>query len=473
MFKYASQILRPFFDYYVVLAFIFSPMCILIYNDQGSILNPIRLGNDITIVTSMKSIHLKYVLIVVMSLSSILFLEVAVDNLFNLKNILNSKGSLINLSILLALLLSSAVSFFIALPSEDSDLMCRIYQIRNIVVCASVLSFSSRYGKSFWNDRILFLAFLILCIGCVLRIATYSDPAEQSSTSEITSTVGIIFQSFLSGLIIVYTIRWYIYLRKETFLRNITVDEWNTTLYMTIGSFTLIVLWVFNPLYGEKDYNDFSVAHLISIEVAFASFAVVQALYQTRSVRVECNKRKARKSALTLSLRAARHADLIVRTKLEAPGRANRRFTGVYNVESMRSDGSSSRNSVQAFTSVRVVSDIRETGMGNIEETSQTSPCVLQATPFSNFLHRMNSNSRVAPVSDGDDDVLSTIESEPAECVDSGKSAKQSKNLNMARRVEMAFNEVEVDSSEVKKDESYDTQAQTDVIVSVPLHNLR
>eukprot|EP01041_Mallomonas_annulata_P005341 gene5341-10685_t len=465
MFKYLHQILKPYLDHYVFIGFIFAPLCILIPNDQGSILNPIRLGNDITIISSMKSIHLKYILIVVMSSSSILFLEVAVDNLFNLKNILASKGSLINLSILLVLLLSSAVSFFIALPYEDSDLMCRIFQIRNLVVCASVMSFSSRYGKTFWRDRILFVAYLFLCVGSLLRIASYSDSSvEQSSSSLIISTVGIIFQAFLSFLIIVYTIRWYIYLRKETFLRNITVDEWNTTLYMTMGSFTLIVLWVFNPLYGEKDYNDFSVAHLISIEVAFASFAVVQALYQTRSVRVESNKRKARKSALTLSLRAAQHADSIVRTvvlyeKLETAGKASRRFTGVYNAESMRSDGSSSRNSVQAFQSIRIASDGREnenSGKISHSTTTTTTPprgSVLQSTPFSNLLRRMNSNSKVAVSPDNDnDDVLSTIESEPGEYVDSGNSSVHNmKSSNMAQRVELAFMEIEL--TEVGKDD--------------------
>eukprot|EP01041_Mallomonas_annulata_P002161 gene2161-4207_t len=314
MLKYLNQILRQFFDYYFVLALLFSPLCILIFDEEESISNSIDLGKEFTVVSSMKSIYFKYVLIVIMSLSSILFLEVVVDDFFNLKNIFTAKGSLINLSILLALLFSSAVNFFIALPLGDSDLMYRVYHIRNISVCASILSFSSRYGKAFWKDRILFLAYIIGCLGCILKIAAYSDPSEQSRTSKLLSTVGIAFQAVLTLLIIIYTIRWYIYLRKESFSRNISSDEWNTTLYMTIGSFTLIVLWSFTIFFGEKDYTDFSVAHLISIEVAFASFAVVQALYQTRSIRVESNKRKARKSALTLSLRAVQQFNSTIRT---------------------------------------------------------------------------------------------------------------------------------------------------------------
>eukprot|EP01041_Mallomonas_annulata_P015132 gene15132-32095_t len=274
MFKDLKQILRPFVDYYVVLALTFSLFCIFISNDQGSISNN---NENITIVSSLKSLHFKYVLVVITSVSSILSLEVVVDNLYNLKNIFTAKGSLINLSILLVLLLSSVVNFFIALPSTDSQLMYRVYQVRNIVVFATILSFSSRYGKTFWNDYILFLAYLIGCTGCILKVASYSGPEAQSNASTFMSSVGIAAQAFLSGIVILYTIRWYIYLRKESISRDITPDEWNTTLYMTTGSLTLLVLWSFNVIFGEKDYSDFSVAHLISIEVAFASFAVIQA----------------------------------------------------------------------------------------------------------------------------------------------------------------------------------------------------
>eukprot|EP01041_Mallomonas_annulata_P002090 gene2090-4085_t len=190
-------------DFYAIQAIIFLPLCLFIANGPES--SYVNDSMDMPVVIlSMTSTGFKYTLVVILTISCVLLVEVSTDNLSNMRNMFSIKGSVINLIILSAMLISSIINFFISIPTHNFQLMFRIYQIRNIIVVSTVLSYAYRYGKSIWRSPIVFLASLIGFISRLLRIVSLCQPNTKSNGNDIQWTLATALDAISGSVLLFY-----------------------------------------------------------------------------------------------------------------------------------------------------------------------------------------------------------------------------------------------------------------------------
>eukprot|EP01041_Mallomonas_annulata_P009841 gene9841-20470_t len=224
-------------DYYSLMGMIFVPLCILAgtlagknyYIDASETLQIPPL-----VVSSMNDPGYKYCLVVEMTVASLLMIDAAIDNFSNSTNIFSTKGSLINMSFLISILLASTINFFVSIPNNDYVLINTIIGSRIILTNCAIFSYSYRYGNHIWKSWLpIILVLLGGCLGPFLRVVSFSTRAA-------------------------YT----------------------------------ITLWIFSNAFNARSIVEYSSSFLICTDVIFTSFVVLQAMHQTRVIRKESNKYK-------------------------------------------------------------------------------------------------------------------------------------------------------------------------------------
>eukprot|EP01041_Mallomonas_annulata_P009479 gene9479-19688_t len=241
-------------DYYSCLAMVFVPLCILLgfFSGQNLYQKLPSTAPMPLVVSSMNSLEYKYFLIVEMTIASMLLLDVAIDNLSNaFKNIFSTKGSLINISLLISMLLPCAVIFFISIPNHDYILMNIILGTRILFINCTILCYAYRYGNHIWKSRLTFLTGLISCVAPLLRVVALTVSFESKDLANQLETASLNLRIIVS-----------------------------------------VTLWIYNSVYNAPTVINFSSSFLISVEALFTSFVVLQAMHQTRVVRKEFNRYK-------------------------------------------------------------------------------------------------------------------------------------------------------------------------------------
>eukprot|EP01041_Mallomonas_annulata_P000649 gene649-1252_t len=196
----------------------------------------IQLKNyDTIVLSSMYSNGFKYMLVAEMTIAILLLLDVFIYHLSKMRNMFTTKGSLINISVLLALLTASGTGTF-------------------------------------------------------LRIATMAQYDTNSSTTGVLGVCSMVGQVSCSATLGITCLRWYYHLYKESRRREITDDEWNCTIYVTLGMTTIFIIYILLSVFGAPMLKDFTESILVAVEVAFTSFAVAQAFHQTHVIRKQSVK---------------------------------------------------------------------------------------------------------------------------------------------------------------------------------------
>eukprot|EP01041_Mallomonas_annulata_P011302 gene11302-23647_t len=242
-------------DYYLLLASVFVPVTLFLgvfLEDKTYDYN-----NEPPIIASMKSSKYLYVLVVEMAISGQMLLDILVEAFTTTQLLLSSKGSMLNALTLMSLFGSSVTMFFYVINAKDYILLLGIHMARIVYMSCTVLSLAREYGKSIWTSKILVLAMLISCLSSLLKLVESSDG--------INPTGIFYYQDF--------------YLQYSVTLKVTSDDS---------SSFDTPPIQT-----GSTDF-------LITYELTYTIFVIIQAMYQTRRNRKEVLRQKAKKSRLTL-----------------------------------------------------------------------------------------------------------------------------------------------------------------------------
>eukprot|EP01041_Mallomonas_annulata_P009199 gene9199-19070_t len=225
-------------DLYPFLLVIFVTLCLVTGLCKNSI--DIISEQQAESVVSMHSLDYRYVLVGEITIATLLLVEASIDFFSNAIRIHSVKGSMVNFAILITILVGSTIIFFAAIPNSDYYLIFVFRETRFVLVVGAILSYSHRVGKHIWRCRFLLISTIIGAIGCYLQI----------------------FQD----------------------MSRTNIDD--------PGIVTLFVQWIMANVFDVKSLDRMNVPYLISVEVSFTSFVVIQFLYQTRLIRKESSRQK-------------------------------------------------------------------------------------------------------------------------------------------------------------------------------------
>eukprot|EP01041_Mallomonas_annulata_P008830 gene8830-18285_t len=198
------------------------------------------------VVSSMTSLDYKYMLVAELTISSMLLLDFAIEYISNITiRVSGSKSTFISLSVTTMLLMSS----------------------------------------------------------CVLKILVNTEINATSNAAGIMGILGAILQLIGSVAILYTSFRWCRMLYSISKIRQITTEEWDCTIYILLISLMLIELWIFNAIFNASTIREYTVMHLLAIEISFTSFAAIQAMYQRSVLRQQSIKFKARSSQIALNVK--------------------------------------------------------------------------------------------------------------------------------------------------------------------------
>eukprot|EP01041_Mallomonas_annulata_P004798 gene4798-9567_t len=269
---------------------IFLPLCILIgvvvSKDYHKIAND---GDDVPIVIlSMNSPGYKYFLVSEMTVATMMLLDAAIDNLSNdFHNIFSSKGSLVNICLLISTVLGSSINFFVCIHNEDYVLLNTVLGSRLIFINCAIFSYAYRYGHQIWRSRVLIITSLTGCLGILLKVISLAMNKHFNYHDKQIDLISVVLSVIFRLVFMLLCFRWYWYLKQESKSRQITSDEWNCTIYITLGLLLTIILWIYGIITNSTTIINFSVPFLIGIEVVLTLFVVCQAMHQTRILRKE------------------------------------------------------------------------------------------------------------------------------------------------------------------------------------------
>eukprot|EP01041_Mallomonas_annulata_P012689 gene12689-26721_t len=171
------------------------------------------------VVSSMNSLEYRYILVSEMTIAILLLVEAVIDTLSKMRQ-KAAEGCFINMSILMLLLISSTVIFFVSIPKNHYYDILVIYEMRVVLILGVVLVYAYHYGGHIWRSPYLFVGAVGGATGCLLQ--TY-DPMNIAGIHFI----GGIFQAIFTVILLFYCIRWFKFIIETSKLRILTANEWN------------------------------------------------------------------------------------------------------------------------------------------------------------------------------------------------------------------------------------------------------
>eukprot|EP01041_Mallomonas_annulata_P003900 gene3900-7781_t len=293
------------FDYYLssTLCFIGGGLILgLTLNDPES--------HSKSIIQAVMSERYFYVLLIEMAISGQMLLDIIIDNISAGKKMFSTKGSKVNLSVLLSLFISSLLIISYVMPYSKYVFLISIRQSRLIFMYAITVSMAQHYNKAMWNSTYLKVSFFITSTGSILRIISVSGGVEPQGIYASCSKASWAL-ILISGIpTIIYFVgkwSWQIYYTSKK--RNLTADEINCTVYVfTYIICTILVLIAsstFDPAYlgsnlslpaNTEDY------FAMSFDLIYTVYVVIIGMHQVRTLRKEATQYKAKKAGVELKV---------------------------------------------------------------------------------------------------------------------------------------------------------------------------
>eukprot|EP01041_Mallomonas_annulata_P016032 gene16032-33703_t len=198
-------------DFYMV----FGALVMIIYPSIGAFTldsnSSSSQGQDPIVVSSMQSLAFKYTLVVNIAVSSQMLLDACLHNFSNLSNAFGTKGSILNFIVLLWLLLSSALTFFYAVPLKHYMFFLGLSSSRAFIVACTTACLAREYTKGIWSSNVLKFAVVLGSVSSAFKIVIYGQ--HWSATLLLSFTSG---QLLATLIFFCFCIKWLIHLHQRS-----------------------------------------------------------------------------------------------------------------------------------------------------------------------------------------------------------------------------------------------------------------
>mmetsp|Transcript_10111 Transcript_10111/g.10197 ORF Transcript_10111/g.10197 Transcript_10111/m.10197 type:complete len:764 (+) Transcript_10111:179-2470(+) len=254
--------------YYIFLGFCTAIICLVL--GTCTFYQSSKQKLESPIVHNMNSINFKYSLVIEMSISIFIILDVIIGHVSRTTQMFSHTESGV-IVIVLSLLLSSGAIFLYSIPNNDYISMLGIQQARIIIITVATCIIARKYDKKMWTSPMLMI---FAFIGCFVAVLIIIPNPILVIVGQITGV--IVFIGILG-----YIMRWFWYIRMASLSRKITRDEWSCTMITVLYVVFIIGISIPSVVYRFPSYTESSVVYLVNMEILFTFFITAVAMQQT------------------------------------------------------------------------------------------------------------------------------------------------------------------------------------------------
>eukprot|EP01041_Mallomonas_annulata_P012788 gene12788-26964_t len=285
-------------DFFLIIAIIFTIIALILgflLDDPESHSNLTGFGE----ITAIESQKFSYVLMVEMTISGQMLLDIIIDNLTVRKNMFSMKGSKINVGLLLSLFISSIINFCYIVPNTKYILLVTFHQIRLVFMGCVTCSMAQSCDKIAWDSKLLMTSIFIFCVGAILKIISASAGSQPEGAYESLKLAHLISVCIGVPNILFFCIKWFYKFYMASKERKLTLNEIHCAVYATnflvcaVALFLSLLIFapdgiglnIRSPLSEDDSF-------FIIFEIVFMVFVVIIGMHQVRTLRKQATQYK-------------------------------------------------------------------------------------------------------------------------------------------------------------------------------------